>query len=162
MNNPIQPGADCLCPQKDHPIIGQASRDQKMRESLGHRDMGFVNVEALTFVVPEECLYPKTFGIMHTSFLGRLDVGDQMDGFLTVLSPPGDGIHRSILFTGEQDSRGNDVFPPVAVRNHVIESKRFTFPVKYGALCRPTNIGPLPMADNRLKIDSIKLAPQAG
>ena len=70
MNDSIEPRADCLCPQKDHPIVSQASGDQKVREPLGDRDVGLVDVEALAFVVPEEGLYPKTFGIIHTSFLG--------------------------------------------------------------------------------------------
>ena len=70
MNDPIQPSADCFYPQKDHPIIGQASGYQKMLKSGGDRDVGFVHVEALAFVVPEEGLYLKTFGIIPTSLLG--------------------------------------------------------------------------------------------
>jgi len=81
-----------------------------------------------------------------------------MNGFLAILSPPGDGIDRSVLFSCEQDSRGDEIISPLAVRNHVIKSKGLTFPVKDGALCRPANIGPLPVADDRLKIDAIKLA----
>ena len=70
MNDFIEPRSDCFHPQKDHPIIGQTSRDQKMREPLGDRDVGLVDVEALAFVVPEEGLYLKTFGIIPTSLLG--------------------------------------------------------------------------------------------
>lgn len=91
MDDPVQSGANCLYPQIDHPIVGQASRDQKMCESVGIREVGFVDMEALAFVVPEECLDSKTFAINLTRFLGRFDVGDRMDGLFTVLSPPSDG-----------------------------------------------------------------------
>jgi len=59
-----------------------------MCESVRIRDVGFVDVKALAFVVPKECLDPETFAIDPTSFLGRFDVGDQMDGFPAILSPP--------------------------------------------------------------------------
>ena len=101
-----------------------------MCESVRIRDVGIVDVKALAFVVPKECLDPETFAINPTSFLGRFDVGDQMDGFLAILSPPGDGIHRSVLFASEQDSRSEEIFSPPAVWNHVIKAKGHIFPVE--------------------------------
>ena len=73
MNDLIQPSADCFYPRKDDPIVGQASGDKKVCESVRLRDVGFVDMEALALVVRKESLYPKTFGIIRTSFLGRLD-----------------------------------------------------------------------------------------
>jgi hypothetical protein len=58
-----------------------------------------------------ECLYPKAFGIVNMNYLGRLDVGHQKEGFLIVITPPGDGVHRSVLFAAEQDSRGEKSSP---------------------------------------------------
>jgi hypothetical protein len=88
---------------------------------------------------------------------GQFEICDGRFYPVQCYSPPGDGIHRSVLLVGEQDSRGEEIFPSLAVRNHVIKARLFNLPAKYGALCRPTNIGPLPVADNRLEIDSIKL-----
>jgi len=157
MNDPVQPCPDCLHPQENHPIVSEAGRDQKVCEPIGDRDVRFVDMETLAFMVPEECLDLETFGVDPTGFLRRLEVGDQMDGLLAVLSPPSDGVDRSVFFVSEQDSGGKEVFPPLAMRDHGVKAKRFTLPVEYGALCRAANIGPLPVADNRLEIDSIKL-----
>jgi hypothetical protein len=81
MNDSVESSADCFHPQKDQPIVGQASGDQKIGRFIRNRHVGFVDVEPLAFVIPEECLYPKTSGSMLTSFLSRVDAGDQMDGF---------------------------------------------------------------------------------
>ena len=79
-----------------------------------------------------------------------------MDGLLAALSPPSDDIGRFVLFASQQDSRTEGIFPPHAIRDHVIKPKRFTLPVEDGALCRPASTGPLPVADNPPEIDSIK------
>ena len=82
MTELIQPSADCFYPQKDDPIVGQASGDKKLASLSGFEMWDLWIWKPWLLWSRKKVSIRKCFGIGRTSFLGRLDVGNKMDRFL--------------------------------------------------------------------------------
>jgi len=122
-----------LTPEKS-PNSTQASGDQKVCESVIYRDVGFMDLEALALVIPEECLDPKTIAIIHTSFLecealelclvapmGHGAAIEELAGILDT-GDPGSGSGTILLFgkSISQDIFRQGLLPVPVVSGYVI------------------------------------------
>ena len=94
--------------QAYHPDVGQTSSNQEPADTDGIGEMAFVDVKTATLLVREEGFDTETTFVEPASLTAVGQIGDQVDWFFVVGSPPGNQIEGQGSSLSESDLVDSD------------------------------------------------------
>jgi len=148
----------CGATKIDDPVVRDACSNHEPSQSVGFRDVAFVQIEAAALLVGEKRLDAETLPIRKAGILSRLHVADEEDGFFAVLAPPTQGRNGTVALFGEMAAERFGVLSNRSVLDHILKMKGFAFPAKLGVGGRTADITPTAFLNGRKQVDAVELA----
>src|SRR5690606_21591518 len=141
--------------QINYPNVSQTSSYEQAGHARWVGNMTFVQMEAPTLLVGEEGFNAKASTIPVTGFFSQGHIGDQVNRFLRVFTPPSHNQNRAMGVLSDIDIRQGEAI--TWLQENLIQGKLVPFIVNQTILGGTANIFPTAAGDFRLQLVAVKL-----